>query len=527
VLNNLLVVEIKPEKVDALSTKYRYRFAVDLGDRARRVYLYERGQDYWRIAVRAARQSGNPDQIIDALLGLHNCTHPLDLNKSLAILEEETLPLCKRCKTKRAEVQYEIGFTHSRLQDISQAIIWYERAKDAASDVEWMAMILNDMGYAYVFWGQYERAGRYVKRALELRQDWVRRLVSELSDMKKKSGSDHQQIESRERELSDARRLLGLSFNTRGQIKRFDGDLAAARGAYSEALDIFSREDVSDYLWQAEALHSRGEVHRRLAVVLFDQDRFEDSDRYEKLAREDIEESLALCDQFGFEKHAVNRRMGRLVHDQAKRATDLKESLNLLEKARSYFEKGLQAAKDNDNTLEKLENLTELAFLVDDRLEAQKQLSDSKSLNQEQIENGRRDIEALREGLERHRNDPFVIYQFPVFEHLLELEEGAFRFVQGQLDEALEYYLKGYAGLASTPGYGVARYRQHLGHLFDQIKKIEDSALVHEWGKTFIKKWGETKVELVDQEGARQTLSQLHPELVEEMQIYLDTAFLA
>jgi tetratricopeptide (TPR) repeat protein len=527
VLNNLLVVEIKPEKVDALSTKYRYRFAVDLGDRARRVYLYERGQDYWRIAVRAARQSDNPDQIIDALLGLHNCTHPLDLSESLDILKNEALPLCERCETRRSQVLYEIGFTYRRLQEIPRAIRWYEKAKEVAHSIKLMATILNDLGYAYVLFGEYKQAGRYVKRARELRQEQVRRLESELSDLKKRLGVSHQQVENLERDLSDARWLLGLSFNTLGQVKRFDGDLAAATGAYSEALEIFSQGDVSDYMWLSNALHSRGEAHRRIAAVLFDQDRFGACDEYEKRAREDIDESLELCDQFGFQKHTVNRRMGRLLHDQAKRASDLEGSLKLLEKARSYFEKGLQAAKDNENTLDELENLTELAFLVDDRLEAQKQLSDSRSLSQKQIENGRRDIEALREGLERHRNDPFVIYQFPVFEHLLELEEGAFRFVQSQFDEALEFYLNGYAGLASTPGYGVARYRQHLGHLFDQLKKLEDPALVRQWGDAFINKWNETKIEPVGQKDIPQPLSQLHPALVEEMRIYLDTAFLA
>jgi hypothetical protein len=122
-----------------------------------------------------------------------------------------------------------------------------------------------------------------------------------------------------------------------------------------------------------------------------------------------------------------------------------------------------------------------------------------------------------------------------VFEHLLELEEGAFRFVQGQFDEALEFYLKGYAGLASIPGYGVARYRQHLGHLLDQLKKLEkldkpgrpkEETVVWKWGNAFIQKWADTRVQPIDPSQPEQTLAQLHPRLVKEIQIHLETAFL-
>lgn len=471
------------------------------------------------------------EKIIDALLGLHNCTYPLDLDRSLEILFDEALPLCQHAEIRRAQVLYEIGFTFSRKQQYLKAIDYYEQAKSVAKDAEWRATILNDMGYAYVFLGEYKRAGRYVKSGgLKLRQRKVQNLEDLLAENKMQlasigSGDNNalqQETEQLENDLSEARWLLGLSFNTLGQIKRFDGDLAAATGAYSEALEIFSRDDVQDFSWQARALHSRGEAHRRIARILFEQGRFEACNDYEKRARNDLQRCLDLCDQYGItEKHTAYRRMGRLLHDQAFRTDDLDGRLILLEQAKGYFEKGFQAAKDDDNVLEELENLTEIAYLVDDRLDALKLLYGR--LKEHDIQEGDQDIEPLREALIQYGESGQEPFFFPVFQHLLKLEEGAFRFAQDEYAEALDYYLRGYVGLASERGYGVARYKQHLVHLVDQLKKL-DQPMVEGWKETFIKTWEETKVPLPD--GSELTLAQLHPELVEEMQIFLDTAFL-
>ena len=519
-LNTLLTVEIEPDDVKNLPEDYRYRFAIDLGDRARRVYQYKLGQEYWQIAINAARKAGAPDKILDAVLGLHNCTYPMDLDQSLEILFDEALPLCDRSENRRAQVLYEIGFTLSRKQRYLKAIEYYKQAKDAARNAEWMATILNDMGYVYVFLGEYKRAARYVKRGLDLRREQVERFERLLAGVKAQ-----QDIKQLENDLAEARWLLGLSFNTLGQIKRFDGDLAAATGAYSEALEIFSRDDVQDFSWQASALHSRGEAHRRIAMVLFEQGRYDASNDYEERAQNDLQRCLDLCDQYGItEKHTAYRRMGRLLHDQAMRTDDMDNRLDLLRQAKGYFEKGLHAARDRKNVLEELENLTEIAYLVDDRLDAIK-IKQGK-LTQNDLDLGDQDIERLREVVEKIKERGErgqELFHFEVFQHLLELEEGAFRFVQGDFEQALSFYKAGYAGLARDPGYGSARYHQHLVHLLNQLDKL-DQAVAQVWGETFIKTWNETKAALPD--GSELTLAQLHPGLVEDIQIYLDTAFL-
>lgn len=528
VLNNLLVVEFKPEKLKTTPSKICYRFAADLGDRARRVHLHERGQEYWKIAVEVARQEDDPDRIIDALVGLHNCTYPSDLDESLRILQE-ALKLCKRSETKHARVLYETGFTHSRMQDMERALEFYSQAKDAAAankDRVLMPTILNDMGYAHVFIGQYKRAGYLVKSALDLRWERVGDIETQLAKLKEKSESEgtgnlKPQREKLEQDLLDARLRLGMSFNTLGQIKRFDGDLSAATGAYSEALEIF--RGANDYLWQARALHSRGEAHRRIAETLYGQGRIKACHEYEARAHDDFQQCIVICNQYNFggELSTAVRRMGRLLHDQALRETDIKKRLDLLGQARDHFEQGLDAARRSENTLEEFENLTELAFLVDDRLQAQKQLSGEDILSPEQIQDGDRDIECLRIHLKKSAKAKLKIYQFQVFVHLLEMEEGAFRFVQSNYKDALKFYLDGYKGLAGLPGYGVARYRQHLGHLLNRIRELNNPDEERRWCKAFIGAWQKTKVKDTDQ-----TLAQIHPELVEQMQLYLDTAFL-
>jgi tetratricopeptide (TPR) repeat protein len=515
--NELLVTGVEPITLRTLPEYYRYLFGVNFGGRAGQIYSYIRGQEYWKIAIDAAQNNNNIEQTIEAYLGLHNCTYPTSLDKSLDILVKKALPLCEHYENKLAQVFYEVGFTYSRKQQYKQAIEYYELAKKER-DKTMMATILNDMGYVYVFWGRYEQAARHVKKARELRREHVSVLEDKLTAQKKEANIVHIK-----RELAEAYRLLGLSFNTLGQVKRFEGDFSAAEGAYSEGLEFFKRPDIQDFSWQARALHSRGEVYRRLAEIFSEHERIDNTQEHERLAWEDLQKCLRLCDQYGItEKHTVYRRMGRLIHDQALRTENIEDRLARLEDARQYFKKGLQAAKDTKNLLEELENLTEIAFLVDDCLDAMKR--SGKKLSQSFLASQGQDIENLRDAVNKNKQQGQDLFHFSVFQHLLELEDGAFQFLQNRFEQAFENYKKGYAGLAKMPGYGSARYRQHLKHLIRQVYKLN-----YEQGKTwaegFINLWQNTAAELPD--GTNLTLAQVHPALVEEMQLYLDTAFLS
>jgi len=532
--NNLLVVEISPEDLTGLPAKFRYRFASNMGARAHQINQYEKGQAYWQIALDIAGQSDNTDDEIDALLGQHHKTQYVSLDESLKIVNK-ALELCERSETRRAKVLYEKGHTYRLWEDIENALKFFSQAQNAAStnkDQELMATLLNDIGYARVFTGEYKRAGYLVKSGLDLRKESVRQIEIQLSKIEKQisEGSKDDLVQEKEKlehELLNAQLKLGMSFNTLGQIKRFDGDLAAATGAYSEAFQIFKQKEINDRLWQARALHSRGEAHRRIAETLYEQGRVGASQDYVERARKDFQESIEYCEQYGLEYafkkefSTAARRMGRLFHDQALREPDIRQRLKVLEQARSYFEKGLDMSTNVENVLEELENLTELAFLVDDRLATQKTLSTNNTLSRDQVRDGEQDIKRLRDSLKRHGKDRVKIFQFDVFLHLLEMEEGAFRFSQGKRKEALEYYLKAYLGLAKLPGYGVTRYRQHLNHLFKRIRELDNPEEEKRWCNTFIAAWQDTTEPYTDK-----PLAQAHPELVERMQLYLDTAFL-
>nr|MBC8555516.1 tetratricopeptide repeat protein [Candidatus Brocadiales bacterium] len=506
-LNTLLTVEISPSDVRKLPQEYRYQLATDLGERAHRVYQYKRGGNYWEIALESAHDK---NKRIEALLGLHNCLYHVDIDLALKILEEYVQSQSTTYVANISPVFHAIGLTYRIMFDIEHAIENYSKAKDIATankDRPLTSKILNDMGYAYVFIGEYKKAGRLIRRALELRQAEVRELeanygevVKELNTTSKIHDTDlSSRSDALENSLQDAWWKLGLSFNTLGQIKRFDGDFSAAIGAYSRALEIFSRENVNNFLWQATALHSRGEAYRRTADTLFAQERISESDRYERLALEDFYACVALCDQYGFsvEKTTAYRRLGRLRHDIAMRTGDLTQRLDLLAEAQDYFEQGLKIAKDGANLLEELENATEIAFLVDDRLDAQKEISKNNLLTPEQKQRGRESIDLLRDTINRRVVSPHLLYD--TFVHLLEMEEGAFYFALEQYDKSLEFYLDSFKGLARAPGYGTARYRQHLRHLDNQIRKLNKCcglSEVRRWVDEFRKTWEETVISL-------------------------------
>ena len=161
---------------------------------------------------------------------------------------------------------------------------------------------------------------------------------------------------------------------------------------------------------------------------LVNQGRLSASKRYEEQAREDLEKSLSLIQQYGFIEleDLANRHMGRLVHDQALRsAGDPAEQVQLLQKAREFFEKGLRIALETDDPNEELENLTEIAFLTDDLVRAYKEQKRNKSLNQPEKVEVESYLKRLDEGLEKHRQSERQTYKFAVFENLIKIEKAA------------------------------------------------------------------------------------------------------
>jgi tetratricopeptide (TPR) repeat protein len=196
------------------------------------------------------------------------------------------------------------------------------------------------------------------------------------------------------------------------------------------------------------------------------------------------------------------------------RTQNPKEQLDWLRQARPLFEKALSMAESTQDVLEILENLTELAFLTDDYLIVLKSY-DPKKFEKEK-KRAYQDIERFREYIKEYKKDEDKIFQFPVFQNLLEIEQAAYHFVLGEYDEALPLYIKGYVGMAQFSGYGVARYLQHIDHIINQLNKLFkiDQQRCTIWCEAILDAWDEAN------------LTEVRTELPQEIEMFMDTIFM-
>lgn len=519
VLDRLLVEEMRPSVVEQFSSSDQYEIYTRLGRIAARAYQLEQASVYWERAFEVASEADDPPRQIQALIGLHNSTWQKDPEESLDILKQ-ALEICSLAERMRPQVLYEIGFTHRRMENLEKAIEWYQEAKEAAADYrdkEMMPTILNDMGFAYLLVGDQAQAESLIETASRQRQ----RRLDALREQRGAAETEEQK-EELESQVYDAALKLGMSYTTLGQLARFRGDMATATGYYSEASSIFVNADA--YVWLTGALCSRGEAHRRIAKTLYGQGRRESSQRYDERAQEDIQASINLCEKYGFTQYldTAYRRLGRLFHDRGAFRTegDPGKQIELLDEALEYFERAFQIARETGDALEELECLTEIAFLADDRMRILRRYDTGRA--EEEEGKLREYIERLRQGIEAHRDDDPRIYQFPVFENLLRIEEGAFAFALGDHDGALGLYVDGYVGMAQDPGYGSARYREHVDHLFENIRRLDDERR-EKWCERFRKEW-ETRHML--RVGRSQTLAEAHPGMLHQIDLHLTTDFM-
>lgn len=505
VLDRFVLNEVPPEFVEAFPIGLRYRAAELLGIMARRIYALPQSAAYWEVAVATAEQAGDVAGQIGALIGQHNSTWQNDPRGSLALLRQAE-QLTEIATHLRPDVYYEVGFTYREMQDVVEAIRWYERAQEEATRekaVDRLATILNDMGFAFSLAGNYGRARTLVETSREIREHRLDTLM--------RSGAD-------ENMLRDARLRVGMSFNTLGLIARHSGELTEANGDHTEALHHFF--GVDDDYWVMQASHARGDVHRRIAKSLFDQTRTQAAEEYDQRAQEDIERSITLCEQNGYIQNSdsVYRHMGRLLHDRYFRRSDPNERLALLDEAQAYFEKALSSAEATEDMAEVFECLTEIAFLADDRISIIRQHFSERE--EEELNRAQVYIHRLEEALEKHRQVEYPIHHLPVFENLLMIEKGALYYALGDFDQALGAYHLGFAGLASQPGYGEARYDAHKQHLFTNIRKLDDPATQRRWCEKLIETWLSTKTE------SGQKLADIHPDMIERCKLQMATSFI-
>ncbi len=510
--------------VQRFPTAHKYQVFEALGEMADRVRMFEHAARCWARAAEAASQMESSDRYerqIRALLRQHNSTWPDRPDRCLPIVDQ-ALALCDQAPKLRAEVLYEKGFAYRQLQDLEQAIVWYEKAREAGAihgDPKLMGTVFNDMGYAYALIGQQKTADSHLDMALALREKRLRDVEAQIARADK---TDAARLADLEKERHDARLKLGMTHNTMGEVARYGGMLRTAEKAYTRAYNIFKEE--GDTFWQARALFSRGEANRRYAIKLYREGDPEYKTR-ERQARRDMNESLELCRRHGLTQISATayRRRGRLSHDQALRTDDRQSRLRLLRQALDDLERGLAFAIETRDMLEELENLTEIAFLADDFASAR---FPNGGANPDLLLEERRYIERLRSGLAEKRNQASegkpLIFQFPVFENLLEIELGAYYFVLQDFPTSLQHYLTGYVGLAADPGYGSARYKMHIDHLFGNITKLARLVSADEakqWCQQFVAAFRTQKMQRQDQ-----TIAEAHPDYVTAFENYRSMA---
>lgn len=526
ILHQLVLDEINDDLLNLFSGEDRYKIVILLAEIAMRINYVERSWELWEKAVSIAQDLGDPSKEIDALVGPN--TWQSDPRYCLILLERAKWICEQGYPEKLAEVLYGFGFAYRRLLDLNSAVEYYEKAKDKAVEYQnrdRFRTILNDMGYVYLLMGDYEKADINIRTARQLR---VYRL-NELYEQKARECTlqgippeEFQECKILDDQIKAATLRVGLTYNTLADMRRFAGDIAKAIGYYDAALNFF--EQAANPLWIMIALYSRGEAYRRFAMIRYEAGQLESAEEYDHQAYDDIEKSLDICRRYGFVDNidTANRRMGRLFHDRALRSSDPHQIVGFLNKAREYFTIALQAAESTGDVLEELENLTETAFLADDRLQYFNKYRPHEEIQAERNKL-ERDIHRLAAALRRHRNDRSQIYQYPVFQYLLEIEWGAFFYARYEYEKALQHYLKGFAGMASDPGYGSARFRQHRSHLLSQIRDLSNPDLEKSWCKAFEDLWQST---LVNWGGETKTLADVHPELLHEIEMHLITSFM-
>ncbi len=462
---------------------------------------------HWEEVRKLGESEQRDDWMVEAFLGKFKADSIKNPEKAYRTY---LLPAKRLAETKVPEklttVYHDIGFAYRLMQDINEAVKWYEKASEEyrkrPTSLARKAAILNDRGYAYIYLGKWGFTTRDVGDALKIRQSILDESRERLKNAK---GEERERLQ---RAVAGSALRTGMSHNTLGDFGRYADQLENALQHYKEALDLFREADANH--WQAKALCGLGETYRRLALGAKKQGDMELCEEQLKIALENMQTSLYICQKYQIdnERDTACRRIGRLYHDRALTGITQQQDQQVIREnlqiAHDFFEEGLKYALSTKDDLEEFENLTEMAFLLDDAIEA---------LGAGNVPAEFRDaLENLEKALKKHKNDKIRIYQYPVFENLMRLERAAIAFAYQDYSKALTEYLEAYKGLGSTAGYGIARYRQHRDHLKTQIGKLPRNDLKVEWCEKFIETWKNTAV---PGSKPRRTLADDLPDLVE------------
>lgn len=500
ILASLVFNEIQLDIIEQeFPNEYQYEIYNLLGKLSHQYNLHDVACKYFEQAYIVADKMHDSAKQVQAKIDRHNDTWQTNPKQSLEILNEAEI-ICKNdneAEKLLPRVLYERGFTYRQMNDLTEAGIWYEKAEEQATrlkDNKIMPTILNDAGYRFLLMGDFNKGKTKIRTARDTRFINHKKLKQKLLDSKL-SQSERENLEE---ELNEATKSLGLSYSTLGEFARYGSRLEEARDLYEEALSLF--RIAASHEWETKTRIRLGEIYRRMAAVQYQDGHITKSMKFDKLAQNHIEQALVLAQQFGFRADNITatRRLGRLYHDRMFRTSSVNKKLALLAEAKKSFMESYSLASDEKrkDVTEIFENLTEIAFCADDSLEI------AKTNRPDRFEKEKKEvfheIEELRNQLEKYDRDTPTnkIYYFPVFQHLLEIEQAAYHFVLEEYDQALKLYIAGYIGMAQNPGYGVARYFQHRDHLVIQLRKLFkiNKPLFESWCNSILNSWDDARL---------------------------------
>lgn len=482
-INNLLPGEIRGY-LEIFNPQTQFEIHERIAQNEQEKNRWQQAREHWLAVQKLAEKHEQDAWMASALFGLANCER--EVGRTLKAYNTARLFCAKKAPQYLPNVYYNIGFTYRRMQNVRKAIEWYTKARAEyrkyPTDPGLEAKIANDLGFAYSLAGEWEKGRKNIREGIRIRQQLFPQYDQAEADLILLLNRDG---------MGDSRKAcfqLGLSCNTMGEVYRHDDDLEEARRYYSDAVKLF--RVTNSHAWLARALFSRGETYRRIARNRYTRTDEKNFLAYMKEAREDIEHSIYLCEKYQVrdERDTANRRLGQVQNDLAMHALEtnnLAQAQDYFMRARTQFEIGLIYARETHDSFEELLNLYELAFMMDDLMN----LPGSK----EQAPRYSQALSDFEHALEKHRRDPYRIYQFSVLENLYQIVLAAWAFQAGRWTQALGHYLEGFVGLASSPGYGRRRYKEQFPYLTEQIEKLPADES-RTWCRAFIHAWETTPV---------------------------------
>jgi tetratricopeptide (TPR) repeat protein len=202
-INKLLPGEIK-EHIKDYDVETQVKIHSRIAEMEKNAYHINQALGHWEDVKELGEKVKRDDWVVDALRGQFNCIWMQDPDQALEKYLKPALAICENVPEKLALIYYEMGFAYNQMQDLKQAVEWYEKGlqhlQKHPDNSPLEATLYNDAGYAYLQQGKWGDASKYLNEALDIR---LQRFYKDT-------------------ERSQSAMFVGWSYNTLGEHHRYD-----------------------------------------------------------------------------------------------------------------------------------------------------------------------------------------------------------------------------------------------------------------------------------------------------------------